>query len=162
MDAADAYLRYAPAVLGYLRGQGVPDAEDVLSEVFLQVARSLPRFRGSDDEVRPWVFTIARHRAIDDHRRRRRRPAPTDAAVPDVADQPAPEAPDPALLRALGRLTPDQREVITLRFVADLSLDDVAAITGRSAGAVKSMQHRALEQLARILADPSVAVGGDG
>lgn len=162
MDAADAYLRYAPAVLGYLRGQGVPDPEDVLSEVFLQVARSLPRFRGSDDEVRPWVFTIARHRAIDDHRRRLRRPTRADAAVPDVADQPAPEPPDPDLLHALDRLTPDQREVITLRFVADLSLDDVAAITGRTPGAVKSMQHRALEQLGRILADPAGAVGTDG
>ena len=162
MDAADAYLRYAPAVLGYLRGQGVPDPEDVLSEVFLHVARSLPRFKGTDDEVRPWIFTIARHRAIDDRRRRRRRPPGSGGAVPDVAGRPAPEPPDGALLEALGRLTPEQREVVTLRFVADLSLDDVAAITGRSPGAVKSMQHRALEQLARILADPSGAVGGDG
>jgi len=46
--------------------------------------------------------------------------------------------------------------------VADLSLEEVAAITGRSPGAVKSMQHRALEQLARILAEPDGAVGGDG
>lgn len=162
MDAADAYLRYASAVLGYLRGQGVPDPEDVLSEVFLQVARSLPRFRGTDDEVRPWVFTIARHRAIDDRRRRRRRPSGSGGALPDVADRPEPEPLDAALLDALGRLTPDQREVVTLRFVADLSLEDVAAVTGRSPGAVKSMQHRALEQLARILADSSGAVGGDG
>jgi RNA polymerase sigma-70 factor (ECF subfamily) len=162
VDAADAYLRYAPAVLGYLRGQGVPDPEDVLSEVFLQVARSLPRFRGSDAEVRPWIFTIARHRAIDDRRRRRRRPSVRGAPVPDVADRPAPDLPDASLVEALRRLTPEQREVVTLRFVADLSLDEVAVITKRSPGAVKSMQHRALEQLARILADPSSAVGGDG
>jgi RNA polymerase sigma-70 factor (ECF subfamily) len=162
MDAEAAYRAFAPAVLGYLRGQGVPDPEDVLSEVFLQVARSLPRFRGADDEVRPWVFTIARNRAIDDRRRRGRRPSVPRAVLPERSARPAAEPIDPALVAALGRLTPEQQEVVVLRFVADLPLEEVASITHRTAGAVKAMQHRALAQLARIVDDPSSAVEGDG
>ena len=68
-----------------------------------------------------------------------------------MPDRPAPEAAepfDPDLVAALGDLTPDQREVVVLRFVADLPLEAVAAITGRPVGAVKSLQHRALAQLA--------------
>ena len=147
-------------MLAYLRGQRVPEPEDVLGEVFVQVARSLPRFRGTGDEdLRRWVFTIARNRVIDDARKRKRRPpiAATDAA-PDRAGPPADDGLDRDLLEALGQLTPEQREVVTLRFVADLSLDDVAKITGQTTGAVKAMQSRALAQLARILGDPSSAV----
>ena len=74
MDAGDVYRQRAPAVLGYLRGQRVPEPDDLLGEVFLQVARSLPRFRGDEGEdLRRWVFTIARNRVIDDARRRSRR-----------------------------------------------------------------------------------------
>lgn len=162
MDAAGVYLRYAPAVRGYLRAQGVPDADDVLSEVFLQVARSLPRFRGDDDHLRAWVFTIARNRIVDGHRRRSTRPLLADAPVPDRAAPAATDPVDPELVAALARLTPDQREVVVLRFVADLPLEDVASLTGRTEGAVKSMQHRALAQLARILTDPVSAEGADG
>lgn len=162
MDAATAYRTFAPAVLGYLRGQGVPEPDDLLSEVFLQVARSLPRYRGTDDELRRWVFAIARNRVIDDHRRRRARPIVDASAVPDLPAVERSGPIDPALLAALARLTPDQREVVVLRFVADLSLEEVAKVTKRSVGAVKTMQHRALSQLARILAPPTSAVEDDG
>jgi RNA polymerase sigma factor (sigma-70 family) len=153
VDAGDVYRQLAPAVLGYLRGQRVPEPDDLLGEVFLQVARSLPRFRGDEgEELRRWVFTIARNRVIDDARRRSRRgrlgpigPAGEEAAASNV------EPIDPELLRAMGRLTPEQREVVALRFVADLSLEDVARITGRTTGAVKAMQARGLASLARIL-----------
>jgi RNA polymerase sigma-70 factor (ECF subfamily) len=133
--------------------------------VFLQVARSLPRFRGTEDEVRSWLFTIARNRAIDDRRRRRARPPVAGHEKPDGSDHATvvdPEPFDGQLVEALGRLTADQRDVVVLRCVADLSLDEVARITRRPSGAVKSMQHRALAQLARILADPACAVEGDG
>ncbi len=162
MDAAGVYLTHAPAVRGYLRAHGVPDADDVLSEVFLNVARSLPRFSGDDDQLRAWVFRITRNRVIDAHRRRSARPALADAPVPD---RPAPEATapvDPELVAALAQLTDDQREVVVLRFVADLSVEEVADLTGRTTGAVKSMQHRALAQLARILGAPAHAEGADG
>lgn len=162
MDAAGAYRSFAPAILGYLRGQGVPEPEDVLSEVFLSVARSLPRFRGDDEDLRRWIFTIARNRAIDDRRRRKSKPAIDAATVPDVPAAVGEDALDPELLRALAQLTPDQREVVVLRHVADLSLEQVAKITKRKVGAVKAMQHRALAQLARILEEAASAVEGDG
>lgn len=156
------YREHAPAVRGYLRGHGVPDADDLLSEVFLQVTRSLPRFTGADEELRPWIFAIARNRVIDAHRRRAVRPVAAAVPVPDQPS-PAPEDPvDPTLVAALQELTEEQREVVVLRFVADLSLDEVADLTGRSAGAVKSMQHRALTQLARILTGAADAEVVDG
>ena len=145
------YRALAPAVLGYLRGQRADDPEDLLGEVFLQVARDLPRFQGDDDDLRRWVFTIAHHRVVDAGRRRRRRPQLADAPVPDSAAPPSPEAPDAELLAALSALTPDQREVVVLRFVADLPLEDVARVLRRRVGAVKALQHRALENLRKAV-----------
>ena len=162
IEAGAVYRQLAPAVLGYLRGQGAPDPEDLLSEVFLQVARSLPRYRGEEEDLRRWIFTIARNRLIDARRRQRRRLPVSPAASPDL---PAPAAADPMdeeLLQALAELTPEQREVVVLRFVADLPLQEVASLTGRSEGAVKSMQHRGLDQLARILGGPPSAEPGNG
>ena len=160
--ATAAYRRLAPVVLGYLRAEGVPDAENVLGEVFLQVARDFHRFSGDDAALRHWVFTIARNRLIDDRRRRARRPQLDDGPLPDRADTAVPdELLDPRLLAALRGLTPDQREVVALRFVADLSLEAVARTTRRGTGAVKALQHRGLASLARILVDQDGALSGD-
>jgi RNA polymerase sigma-70 factor (ECF subfamily) len=152
MDPAAAYRELARPVLGFLRARGAAEPEDVLGEVFLQVARDLDRFRERDDPeaVRRWVFTIARHRAIDEGRRRRRRPRVVTAEVPDEA-RPDVDGPDPVLTAAIATLTDDQREVIGLRFVADLPLADVARITGRTTEATKALQHRALENLRRAV-----------
>lgn len=150
MDASEVYRVYGASVLGYLRGQRVDDPEDLLGEVFFQVTRSLPTFEGSDDDLRRWVFTIARNRVIDARRRRARRPRTVALGTHDeVVDGPA--DPHEELLAAIGALTEEQREVVALRFIADLSLEDVARLTGRTLGATKSMQHRALDQLARRL-----------
>jgi RNA polymerase sigma factor (sigma-70 family) len=147
-SAADVYRDLAPKVLGYLRAQRAAEPEDLLGEVFLQVARDLPTFRGDDEHLRRWVFTIARHRLVDDRRRRNARPQTADNEVPDL---PAPDdvvsGLDAELIAALAELTPDQREVVVLRFVADLSLAAVARITRRRVGAVKALQSRALAQL---------------
>jgi RNA polymerase sigma-70 factor (ECF subfamily) len=145
-------VRLAPAVRGYLRGQGARDPDDLLGEVFLRVAQSIHRFRGDEEDARRWVFTIAHHVLIDKHRRARVRPVESDAELPEMAATPAPStAIDPELMAALGQLTEEQREVIVLRFVADLSLDDVARMTSRPVGAVKSMQARALARLGTLL-----------
>lgn len=155
------YVALAQRVVGYLRARGVPDPEDVAGEVFLQVARDLHRFRSSQDEiaVRRWVFTIARNRAIDAARRARRRPRSSGAEVPDQAAVPAAEPLDPELVGALLRLTEDQREVVALRFVADLPLEVVARMTRRSVGATKALQHRALENLRQsVSGEPPAAL----
>lgn len=150
-DAGEVYRVLAPAVLGYLRAQGAREPEDLLGEVFVQVTRYLPRFRGDAADLRRWVFTIARHRLVDDRRRRARRPQIATTRVPDREVPPAPDPIDAELVAALEQLTPEQREVVVLRFVADLPLEAVADITGRNVGAVKALQHRALATLARIL-----------
>lgn len=150
-SAGEIYRALAPAVLGYLRAQRAPDPEDVLGEVFLQVARDLGRFSGDEHALRRWVFAIAHNRLLDARRRQGRRPAVADRAVPEGATSPPAEPVDPALIEALSTLTPDQREVIVLRFVADLPLEDVARITRRRLGAVKALQHRGLESLGRVL-----------
>jgi RNA polymerase sigma-70 factor, ECF subfamily len=151
--AAELYRELAPAVLGYLRSQRAPEPEDLLGEVFLNVARNIKRCHGDAEARRRWVFTIAHHRLVDAWRRK--------AARPILADGPPPEQPavdenadsiDPALQAAIDTLTPDQRAVVLLRFVADLSLHDVARITHRPIGAIKALQHRGLAALERALA----------
>jgi RNA polymerase sigma factor (sigma-70 family) len=154
MDAGDVYRAYARGVLGYLRSQGVADPEDVLGEVFLNVAKSLPRFQGDDDHLRRWVFTLAHHRIIDERRRRARRPRVVDSEVPDRPAPPPPDPADPELMAALAQLTEEQREVILLRFIADMPVDEVARLTSRTAGAVRALQHRAITQLARAVTAP--------
>ncbi len=154
MNAEEAYRRLAPAVLGYLRAQAAPDPEDVLGEVFLQVARDISRFKGDDDALRRWVFAIAHNRLLDARRRQSRRPVLSWEPVPDIPTEQSHPSLDPELVRALSALTPEQREVVTLRFVGDLSLEEVARITRRRVGAVKALQHRALEALSRRMEGP--------
>lgn len=151
MDAGDVYRAHARGVLSYLRGQGVADPEDVLGEIFLNVSKSLARFEGDEDHLRRWVFTLAHHRIIDDRRRRARRPQIVDSEPPDRPAPPAPEPADPELVAALEQLTDDQREVILLRFIADMPIEEVARLTNRSAGAVRALQHRGMAQLAQAI-----------
>lgn len=145
------YRSLAPAVLGYFRSHGASEPEDLVGDVFVGVARGLHRFRGDDDDLRRWVFTIAHGRLVDDVRRRIARPQSPTADPPEL---PAPDGPgslDPDLVEALRELTPLQREVVVLRFVADLPLAAVARIVRRRIGAVKGLQSRALAQLASRL-----------
>src|SRR5438067_2627337 len=128
-SAGEVYSLLASAVLGHLRTQSVPDPEDVTGEVILQFARYLHRFKGDDDALRRWVFTIAHHRMVDSHRRRARRPAVVDLEVPEQAAPPPEQPLDPDLVAALDGLTEAQREVVVLRFVADLPVEAVAKLT---------------------------------
>lgn len=156
------YETYSPIVYGYVRGLGVPDPDDTVSEVFISVVRGLATFRGDEPDFRRWLFTIAHRRAVDAHRARGRRPEqPVDptrlpdgvgpARVVDAADDLAARlSPGPAT-RALARLTPDQREVILLRIVADLSVADTAEVLGKQPGAIKTLQRRALASLRRLI-----------
>jgi RNA polymerase sigma-70 factor (ECF subfamily) len=151
MTVEEAFREFAAPVHNYLRAAGVADSEDMLGDVFLDVMRGLERFRGDRDALRSWIFTIAHHRVVDEHRRssrRRRHLRSVPAETSFTHDDPM----DPALVAALDTLTPDQREVVVLRFVADLSVETVAELTDRAPGAVKSLQHRALRNLCLQLA----------
>jgi RNA polymerase sigma-70 factor (ECF subfamily) len=122
-----------------------------------QVHRNLHRFTGDAAAFRSWAFTIAHHRMVDDRRAASRRPTIADAEVQDTVvvgnaeDEALAVLGDDRLRRLLDGLSPDQREVLTLRIVADLSLEDVATALGKRRGAIKSLQHRALATLRRQL-----------
>lgn len=155
------YRTLAPLVLGYLRTNRVPDAEDVASEVFIAMVRNLAGFSGNERNLRSWVLTITHRRLVDAHRRKGRRPEdpvkPDDHALAEVTD--GTDTEETALstldasgaLAALADLTDDQRAVVTLRIVHDVPIKDVAAILDKPVTAVKALQHRALATMARRL-----------
>jgi RNA polymerase sigma-70 factor (ECF subfamily) len=147
------YRDLSPAVTGYLRLHGAAEPDDLASETFLGVFRGLSGFSGDEDALRSWVFTIAHRRLVDDWRRRSRRPQLTDDA--DLALLPGGDAEDDALTRIgadgvhrmCAGLPDDQRSVLLLRVLADLTVDQIAAVMGRSAGSVKALQRRGLRAL---------------
>lgn len=143
----DIYDELAPAVTGYFRGRGATDPEASCGDVFVRVAGALPSFRGNDAALRRWVFTIAHHRLVDELKSSRREREVVTDTVPEVGESPSDESIDPALMAALSRLSDDQREVVVLRYVADLSIRDVATILGKKSGAVKMLQARGLDAL---------------
>lgn len=151
------YRSIAPSVASYLRWNRVGDVELVTNEVMAQVHRNLDRFAGDAGAFRSWVFTIAHHRMVDDRRATGRRPTTVDAEVEETsvignAEEDALDLLSNDGIRGLlAGLSPDQRDVLLLRVVADLSLEEVAAALGKRAGAVKSLQHRALATLRRRL-----------
>jgi RNA polymerase sigma-70 factor (ECF subfamily) len=131
------------AVLAQVANRTV--AEDITAQVFLEAIEGIARYRDRGRPIRAWLLAIARHRSIDWFRKRRREWG--------TVVEPATEGPDEALtlaLAALDGLTPEQREVVHLRFVEGYSLEEVAGLTGRSTGAVKAMQHRAVARM-RVL-----------
>lgn len=151
------YKELAPTVASYLRWNGVGDTESLTNEVMAQVHRRLGSFSGDGAAFRSWVFTIAHHRMVDDRRRAARRPVISGAEVGEDAEVGHGEEDALAALgsdrlhQLLESLSPDQRDVLMLRIVADLSLEDTAAALGKQLGAVKSLQHRALAALRRQL-----------
>jgi RNA polymerase sigma factor (sigma-70 family) len=153
----------AGPVLGYLRMRGAAEPEDLCSEVFLRVARSVGAFEGDERSFRSWVFTIAHHQLLDARRRGGR--TPTLVAVDDRAEVvvergPGVEEQVEALsgwrdaLALVDQLTESQREVVLLRVVGGLSLDEVARIVGKQPNAVKQLQHRAIGALQRLVNGP--------
>ncbi|SNS71917.1 RNA polymerase sigma-70 factor, ECF subfamily [Geodermatophilus saharensis] len=149
------YRDLSPAVTGYLRLHGAQDPDDLASETFLAVFRGLGGFRGDEDALRSWVFTIAHRRLVDDWRRRSRRPQLTDdaggllpeAAGGDVEDDVLTRLGTEAVHRLCAGLPADQRSVLLLRVLADLTVEQVAAVMDRSVGSVKALQRRGLRRL---------------
>jgi RNA polymerase sigma-70 factor, ECF subfamily len=152
-----------PRILRYLRvAVGDSDAEDLASDVWLEVARGLGRFDGDEPAFRAWVFTIARRRVIDVGRRVQRRrtdpmsPQQFDRAPADTLDALETRLALDAALRRVARLPGDQAEVVALRVLAGLSTEQVSEIVGKRPGAVRVLQHRGLRRLANDLAAEGV------
>ena len=168
---ATLYRWLQPALVGFLRGRVGDEAEDLAAETWLAVARGLRGFSGDETAFRSWVFTIAHRRLVDHHRanaRRLRTRSLTPGDGPGGADEDAPAADpaspddpagetvtaltsDEAVRRIVSLLPADQAEILLLRVVAGLAVEDVAQITGRKPGTVRVLQHRALRRLAERL-----------
>jgi len=144
-----------PALLRYLRHHAPDVADDLLAETWLAAAKHLPRFKGDADDLRAWLFAVARRRVADHYRRRHRRP--DLVSLDPETDFPARDTTDEAVIGSISaqgaiealvrELPKDQAEVVLLRVVADLSAEQVAKVLGRSPGSVRVLQHRALRRL---------------
>lgn len=152
------YRSYAGAVAGYVRVRTSAEPDDLVSEVFASVFASLSRFTGDEADFRGWLFTITQRRLVDDLRRRSRQ-VPTTTYDP-AGDARATDSAETAALDRLGeqwvrtvldRLAPDQRDVLLLRILGDLTVEQVAQVLDKSAGAVKQLQRRGLAAAAKIV-----------
>jgi RNA polymerase sigma-70 factor (ECF subfamily) len=147
-----------PRLLRYLRTRGGDSPEDIAAETWLQIVRDLPSFAGTADGFRGWLFTIARHRAIDAARARAARPVVPVADVILAARSGAAASAESDALEQLSTadaialvatLSPEQAELVGLRVIAGLDVAAVAEIVGKSPGAVRVGVHRALRALSR-------------
>ena len=165
---AGLYDAYAPRLRRFLRHQlGDSDvAEELLQRTFVKMIEALPRYRRRGVPFGAWVFRIARN-GVTDHRRTAHPGVPLDVVAERAAEAGDPVAAaerehDRAGLRvALDALPADQREVLVWRFFAELTPAETAAMMGRSNGAVRVLQHRALAALRGILESNDPAGGGD-
>jgi RNA polymerase sigma-70 factor, ECF subfamily len=149
-----------PALLRYSRVQAPGHGDDITADVWLEIARALPRFRGDEPRFRAWVFTIARNKIIDQLRRDARRPTTPlyadEIDVHEARDIAEDYEDDEATRRALAlvrTLPPGQAEVILLRVVAGLDNAQIARLLGKTPGAVRVMSHRGLRRLAGIVTE---------
>jgi RNA polymerase sigma-70 factor (ECF subfamily) len=157
---ADLWRRFQPLVLRYARVLTGDGADDVASETWIAVVRSLTRFTGDEQDFRRWLTTIVRHRATDWGRSRQR-----DRTIPREQDQledAGPSAPDTAALvvdsitatEAVAlierTLPPLQAEAVILRSVLGLDVPEVARIMHKRAGAVRVLTHRGLRSLEQL------------
>jgi RNA polymerase sigma-70 factor, ECF subfamily len=145
-----------PGLLRYLNALAPGAGEDLASETWLRVVGRLDRFSGDERAFRAWVFTVARHRAVERWWRGARvdlpaRDDPAGAAVDAISSR--------AAVALIATLPPDQAEVVLLRVVAGLEVAEVAAITGKRPGHVRVLAHRALRRLAARLGQPTLVRG---
>lgn len=160
---SEIYESFYPRIYQYFYAQlsDAPLAEDFASDVMLQVVESIDRYHFRGTPLAAWVFRIARNRVVDHHRRRSRRPQiALEDSLPSQADGPyalVERSVEHASVRAaMGGLTEEQRQVIILKFVEELDNASVAEALGRSLGAVKSLQHRALVAMRKVLEQEGV------
>ena len=150
------YGGYAGRVAGYLRVQGAKEAEDLTSEIFLAVFRNLHSFQGDEPQFRSWLFVIAHRRLIDERRKLARRDEVSlDSTLDfgssiDVADVAISRIGSRGVEDLCAELVPDQRDVLLLRLVADLTIEQTAEVVEKSVGATKALQRRGLAALAKL------------
>jgi RNA polymerase sigma-70 factor (ECF subfamily) len=148
-----------PALLRYLRTKERTYAEDIASDAWLALGPRLATFEGTEPELRRLLFSIA-HRRLVDHWRAVARRDTVPVAPETLSERGGPDTTEEAGIAALttqealdtirAHLSPDQADVLVLRIVAGFTVDEVAAVVGKRPGAVRALQHRALNRLATI------------
>src|SRR5437764_12523023 len=137
------------------------DAEDLTTQTFLKMLEKIGSFRWQSAPFSAWLFRIAHNLAMD-HCRARRRWQPEEE-VPEPPAHDAEPSAELEAMRTIGResmlkliqdLSPEQQQVLTLKFVFNLKNEEVAAILDKTEGAVKSLQHRALASLQKQVDSP--------
>lgn len=148
---SDELYRYA------MRLGGDPDlAEECVAETFVRLLEAFRRGRGPREYLRAYLYRIAHNWLTDQFRARRGDLSLEDVTPLPASDDPAAEAEmrirQQAVRAALLHLTPDQRQVILLRYVEGWELEEIARALQKPVGAVKALQHRAIAHLRRLLA----------
>jgi RNA polymerase sigma-70 factor (ECF subfamily) len=154
------YNRYRPKIYRfiYLKVSHREEAEDLTHHVFLSAWKNLPSFRPQGLPITSWLYRIARNRVID-HYRTRKRLVSLDSVPEEVLGIAESDTSQSLINRmelervwkVLGSLSQDQQDVLILRFVEDLSYPQIAEVVGKSQGAVRVIQHRALKAIRDLL-----------
>ena len=151
----ELYLIHFDRIYSYLHMSvgNKHDAEDLTTQTFLKMLESIGRFRWQAAPFSAWLFRIAHNLAMDHFRARRRWQPEEDVPEPIGSEEPSAELAAmqeigrQSMLELIERLSPEQQQVLTLKFVFNFPNADVAKILDKTEGAVKSLQHRALASL---------------
>jgi RNA polymerase sigma-70 factor (ECF subfamily) len=135
------------------------DAEDLTTQTFVKMLESIGRFRWRAAPFSAWLFRIAHNLAMDHFRAHRRWqpeedvPEPPGSAEPSAEHEAMHSIGRQSMLKLIENLSPEQQQVLTLKFVFNFSNGEVATILGKTEGAIKSLQHRALVSLQKQVGD---------
>ena len=155
----ELYLLHFDRIYAYLQMTvgNRHDAEDLTNQTFVKMLESIERFEWRKVPFSAWLFRIAHNLAIDHFRSRRRWQPEEEPPEPPGDEQRSAEEEAMhsigrrSMLQMIERLSPEQRQVLTLKFLYGFANAEVAAILGKTEGAIKSLQHRALASLQKQL-----------
>jgi RNA polymerase sigma-70 factor (ECF subfamily) len=154
-----------PVLLRFLTVRAPDVADDVAAETWLAALPQLRRFRGDEGAFRGWLVAIARNKLVDVRRRSGRRPEQLggltfehSSLAPDTADLAHERQATEDALRLIAQLPSDIAEMVALRVIVGLDVAEVAAVVGKSSGAVRVAVHRGLRRLARLLEEQDVTL----
>ena len=156
------YDRYVDSIFAYVyhRVGHRQTAEDLVGDVFLRALRRISTFKWQGVDFGAWLMTIARNRVHDHFKSARFRLEATVEEVFDSPAKPSDDHPEEALLSsdltqqvhdAIRQLKGEQAEVLYLRFIQHLNVAETAAVMGKTDGAIKALQYRALKSLAKLM-----------
>lgn len=141
----------------FYRVNDTQTAEDLTADVFVRMVTAIDRYHDKRPTILPWLYTIARNLLTDHYRKHAKQPTLVEINESMKADIRSPEQDvtlqmgAECLKKALQHLTEEQQQVVIGKFIEGRSNHEVASLTGRTEGAVKSLQHRALAALRRVI-----------